>query len=184
MPKRDVVKRAPRHRFVSINEVRLTGHLTHDAELRYTPDGKAICQFQVGTNIPLRGTKGQRAKTFTQIATFGAIAVRASQLRKGLPVYITGRLQDSRWLAGTRWVRTIRVVADQILRLTEDEPNDITSLDDNADEGSQPQPTPRSRRTRTTAAAPVDPAPPAPASRTRSPRKRPVIRDSGDVDAG
>ncbi len=143
MPKRDVLKRAPRHRFFALNDVRLTGHVTHDPQMRYAEDGTPVCAFQVG--VARLMSKGRRRSSFIQIVAFRSLAVRCSGLRKGLPVYIAGALEEQTYMAGGRWTKTVKIIADDVFRMTEDESESITLPMDETPCEPQTRPRPRTR---------------------------------------
>lgn len=121
MPKRDIIKSAPRHRFVALNKLTITGHCTHDPQIRYGDNGEAVCMFQIGVSRPMRGTSGRRRNGFFQVATFGQLALQCANLRTGLPVLVEGELQETQWQVAGRWVRGAKIVADRVWRMTEDE---------------------------------------------------------------
>jgi|Deesub1362A_J573_1020465.scaffolds.fasta_scaffold05131_3 single-strand DNA-binding protein len=90
------------YRVPNINRVFITGNLTSDPELRYMPDGRAVCNFQIASNYRYRdrntGEWVDAPTTFIRVVTWGPGAERVGeQLRKGSAVYIEGRLQSRSW---------------------------------------------------------------------------------------
>lgn len=85
----------------SYNRVILLGNLTRDPEMRYTPNGTAVCTFGLAVNQ--RSGTGDNAKDevlFVDITTFGRQAeTSAEYLSKGRAVLIEGRLQYRTWEA-------------------------------------------------------------------------------------
>lgn len=85
----------------SLNKVQLIGNLTRDPELRYTPNGTAVCSFGLATNRSwASGEEGERKEEteFHRIVTWNKLAELCSQLlTKGRKVYIEGRLQTRSW---------------------------------------------------------------------------------------
>ncbi len=85
----------------SLNKVMLIGNLTRDPELRYTPEGTAVCSFGVATNrswMPSDATERREETEFHRIVTWNKLAELCSQLlSKGRKVYIEGRLQTRSW---------------------------------------------------------------------------------------
>lgn len=85
----------------SLNKVMLIGNLTRDPELRYTPNGTAVCSFGLATNRSwASGDEGERKEEteFHRIVTWNKLAELCSQLlSKGRKVYIEGRLQTRSW---------------------------------------------------------------------------------------
>lgn len=87
---------------VNMNRVIIAGHMAKDPEIRYTPQGKAVCNFSIGVNRRYKGTDDQEKEevSFFDIQCWGRTAeVAAEYLRKGRPVLIEGRLKQERWEA-------------------------------------------------------------------------------------
>lgn len=85
----------------SLNKVMLIGNLTRDPEMRYTPNGTAVCSFGLATNRSWQtGDGGERKEEteFHRIVAWNKLAELCSQLlTKGRKVYIEGRLQTRSW---------------------------------------------------------------------------------------
>ncbi len=85
----------------SLNKVMLIGNLTRDPELRYTPNGTAVCSFGLATNRSWASGEGGERKEeteFHRIVTWNKLAELCGQLlTKGRKVYIEGRLQTRSW---------------------------------------------------------------------------------------
>lgn len=85
---------------MSFNKIIVVGNLGRDPELRYTPQGTAVCDFSVATNEKKRDKAGelQDVTTWFRITTWNKQAENASKyLTKGSPVYIEGRLRIDEW---------------------------------------------------------------------------------------
>ncbi len=85
---------------MSFNKVIVVGNLGRDPELRYTPQGTAVCSFSVATSEKRRDKAGefQELTTWFRVTTWGKQAETASKyLIKGKPVYIEGRLRIEEW---------------------------------------------------------------------------------------
>lgn len=106
----------------SLNLVQIIGNLTRDPELRYTPNGAAVCTFGVATNrswTPADGGETREEVEFHNIVSWGKLADLCNQLlRKGRKVYCSGRLQTRHWETpdGQRRERT-EIVLDQMILL-------------------------------------------------------------------
>lgn len=103
---------------MSINHVVLLGHLTRDPELRYTPNGTAVCQFGLGLNRRYRTAAGelQEETSFVEVVVWGKQAeVVSAHMAKGRAVFVEGRLQQDTWEteAGARRSR-LKVVAQRV----------------------------------------------------------------------
>lgn len=84
----------------SLNKVLLIGNLTRDPELRYTPQGAAVCTFGLATNRTYVSSDGQKKEDaeFHRIVSWNKLAELCSQLlTKGRKVYVEGRLQTRTW---------------------------------------------------------------------------------------
>lgn len=104
----------------SLNRVQLIGNLTRDPELRYTPNGTAVCSFAVATNRNWTTDSGEKKEEveFHRIVAWNKLAELCSQfLTKGRKVYLEGRLQTRQWQAqdGTQKQSTEVVISDMIL---------------------------------------------------------------------
>ncbi len=85
---------------MSFNKIIVVGNLGRDPELRYTPQGNAVCDFSVATNEKRRDKSGelQSVVTWFKITLWGKQAENASKyLTKGSSVYIEGRLRIEEW---------------------------------------------------------------------------------------
>ncbi len=104
----------------SLNKVMLIGNLTRDPELRYTPNGVAVCTFGLATNrswTTEAGDKKEEAE-FHKIVSWNKLAELCSQLLvKGKKVYVEGRLQTRSWTGqdGASRTTTEIVIEDMII---------------------------------------------------------------------
>jgi len=86
----------------SLNKVQLIGNLTRDPELRYTPQGTAVCTFGLATNRSWTTDNNEKREEteFHRIVAWNKLAELCSQLLfKGRKVYVEGRLQTRNWTA-------------------------------------------------------------------------------------
>ena len=103
----------------SWNRVELIGNLTRDPELRFTPNGAAVCTFGIATNRTYvsEGEKKEEVD-FHRIVAWNKLAELCNQLlKKGVKVFISGRLQTRSWEGqdGQQRQTTEIVVEDMIL---------------------------------------------------------------------
>lgn len=85
---------------MSFNKIIVIGNLGRDPELRYTPQGDAVCDFSIATNERKRDKAGefQDVTTWFKVTLWRRQAENASKyLTKGKPVYVEGRLQTEEW---------------------------------------------------------------------------------------
>ena len=104
----------------SLNRVQLIGNLTRDPELRYTPQGTAVCSFSIATNRNWTTDTGEKKDEveFHRIVAWAKLAELCSQfLVKGRKVFVEGRLATRSWTAqdGTQKQTTEIVISDMIL---------------------------------------------------------------------
>lgn len=103
-----------------LNKVQLIGNLTRDPELRYTPQGTAVCTFGLATNRSWVTDGGEKKEDteFHRIVAWNKLAELCSQLlSKGRKVYIEGRLSTRNWTGqdGTQKYITEIVTSDMLL---------------------------------------------------------------------
>ena len=105
----------------SLNKVLLIGNLTRDPELKYTPQGTAVCTFGLATNREWTDSSGQKQEgaEFHRVVAWGKLAEICSQLlQKGRKIYIEGRLQTRSWKAADGQDRQMtEVVLEEMIAL-------------------------------------------------------------------
>jgi single-strand DNA-binding protein len=83
-----------------VNKVILVGNLGADPEMRYTPSGTAVANFNIATSEVRKNKEGQK-ETQTEwhkIVAFGRLAeICGEYLSKGKQVYVEGRIQNRTW---------------------------------------------------------------------------------------
>lgn len=104
----------------SLNKVQLIGNLTRDPELRYTPQGTAVCTFGLATNRQWTTEGGEKKEDaeFHRIVSWNKLAELCAQLlSKGRKVYVEGRLQTRSWTGKdeVQRVTTEIVISDMII---------------------------------------------------------------------
>lgn len=85
---------------MSFNKITIIGNLGRDPELRYTPQGDAVCDFSVAVNDRKRDKAGEWSDvtTWFKVTFWRKQAENASKyLTKGRQVYVEGRLQVEEW---------------------------------------------------------------------------------------
>lgn len=105
----------------SLNKVQLIGNLTRDPELRYTPQGNAVCTFGVATNRSWTTESGEQKEEaeFHRAVAWNKLAELCAQLLfKGRKVFVEGRLQTRKWTAQDGTPRqTTEIVINEMLIL-------------------------------------------------------------------
>lgn len=85
---------------MSFNKIIVVGNLGRDPELRYTPQGDAVCSFSIASNERKRDKSGefQDVTTWFKVTLWRNQAENAAKyLSKGRQVYIEGRLRTEEW---------------------------------------------------------------------------------------
>jgi single-strand DNA-binding protein len=85
---------------MSFNKIIIVGNLGRDPELRYTPQGNAVCNFSMATNERRRDKAGEQQDitTWFRVTVWGKQAENVSKyLSKGRRVYVEGRLHVEDW---------------------------------------------------------------------------------------
>ncbi len=81
---------------MSFNKITIVGYLGRDPELRYTPQGTAVCKMSVATTERRRAANGENDEhtTWFRVTVWGRQAELANEyLGKGRQVYVEGRLR-------------------------------------------------------------------------------------------
>lgn len=105
----------------SINMAIIIGNMVRDPEMRYTPQGHAVTSFAVATNRRWMSSSNEEKEEteYHNVVAWNKLAELCSQLlKKGVRVYIQGRLQTRNWLGadGVKHYRT-EIVADDMVVL-------------------------------------------------------------------
>jgi len=101
----------------------LIGNLTRDPNLRFTPNGTAVCSFGIATNrawTPSDGGEKQERVDFHNIVAWAKLAEICGQLlHKGDKVYLEGRIQTRDWKTEDGAERRItEIVIDNMMLLS------------------------------------------------------------------
>ena len=106
---------------MSLNKVILIGRLGRDPEVRYMPNGEAVCNFSVATSETWNDRNGQRVERteWHNITMYRRLAEIAGQyLRKGSQVYLEGRIQSRKYQGKDGIERTVYdIIANEMKML-------------------------------------------------------------------
>ena len=83
-----------------LNKVFLIGRLTRDPELRFMPNGEAVCNFGLATSDKWKNKNGEPTEKteFHNITIYRRLAEIAGQyLKKGSQVYVEGKIQSRKY---------------------------------------------------------------------------------------
>jgi len=85
---------------MNINKILITGNVTADPEIRYTPNGKAVLSACLANNEYYTDAQGQEQKvtTFVNLEVWGKPAENFSKLvKKGQELFAEGKLRLDEW---------------------------------------------------------------------------------------
>jgi len=104
-----------------LNKVLLIGRLGRDPEMRYTPSGRPVTTFSVGTSRTWNTAEGERkteTEWFNVVAWSNLAEICKQYLNKDRLVYIEGRLQTRHWedSEGNKH-STTEIVANEMIML-------------------------------------------------------------------
>lgn len=107
----------------SVNKVILVGNLGKDPEVRYSPEGSALCNISIATTSQWKDKASGEKREETEwhrCVMYGRLAEIAGKfLKKGRSVYIEGRLKTRKWqdkdTGADRY--STEIVADQMQML-------------------------------------------------------------------
>ncbi|WP_322995914.1 single-stranded DNA-binding protein [Castellaniella sp.] len=147
----------------SVNKVILVGNLGRDPEVRYSPDGAAICNVSIATTSQWKdkASGDRREETeWHRVVFYNRLAEIAGEyLRKGRSVYVEGRLKTRKWqdkdTGADRY--STEIVADQMQMLGgRDSVSDVPSGDAGFSQAPAPaRRAPQQQRPAAPAAAPA-----------------------------
>ena len=83
-----------------LNKVILIGRLGRDPEVRYMPNGEAVCNFSVATSESWKDQSGQRQEKteWHNITMYRRLAeIAGKYLKKGSQVYLEGKIQTRKY---------------------------------------------------------------------------------------
>lgn len=85
----------------SVNKVILVGNLGRDPEVRYSPDGAAICNVSIATTSQWKDKNSGERREETEwhrVVFYNRLAEIAGEyLRKGRSIYVEGRIKTRKW---------------------------------------------------------------------------------------
>jgi single-strand DNA-binding protein len=129
---------------MAVNKFIGIGNLGKDPELRFMPDGKAVCNFSIAISERYKDKSGE-AKEVTEwvnIAFFGKLAEIAGEyLKKGSKVYIEGKMKTEKYSKDGIDRYTTKIIGDKMEMLsgkTEGEAKSKTSTVEEFDDSQIP----------------------------------------------
>ena len=103
-------------------KIMFIGNLGRDPEMRYMPNGRPVTQFSVAVSHSKPDGQGgwvDEGTDWYRVSVFGDRAERtAKQLRKGMKVFVEGRLKTSEYMSKDNEKRfSLDVSADNVINL-------------------------------------------------------------------
>ena len=128
---------------MSVNKVILLGRLGRDPEVRYMPNGEAVCNFSIATSEMWNDRNGQRQERteWHNITMYRRLAEIAGQyLKKGREVYIEGRIQSRKYTGKDGIERTAYdIIANEMKMVGPREGGGAAPYDDGGYQQAAPQ---------------------------------------------
>jgi len=118
-----------------LNKVLIIGRVGRDPEMRYTPSGRPVTTFSVGTSrswSTADGDKRTETEWFNVVAWSNLAEICKQHLSKERLVYIEGRLQTRHWedQEGLKHSAT-EIVANEMILLEDRREGSYNEVDDN-----------------------------------------------------
>lgn len=85
---------------IDLNTLHITGNLTRDPEVKYTPAGTAVCSFGIASNRTWKDASGAEKEDvfFGDCLAYARTAeVIAEHFKKGRKILVVGRLKLETW---------------------------------------------------------------------------------------
>jgi len=141
----------------SVNKVILMGNLGRDPEVRYSPDGAAVCNVSIATTSSWKDKNSGERREETEwhrVVFYNRLAEIAGEyLKKGRPVYVEGRIKTRKWQNKEGVDQyTTEVVADNMQLLGGRDGGDSGSSGGNEGGSSAPRPAARAQQAQRPAA--------------------------------
>lgn len=115
----------------SVNKVILIGNLGRDPEVRYLENGTAVARFSIATSESYTDKNTGERRDITDwhniVLWRGLAKISETYLKKGMKVYIEGKLKTRSWQDENNQTKyATEVVADQMTMLSRAEPSNPT----------------------------------------------------------
>lgn len=127
----------------SLNRVILVGNLTRDPELKYTPNGTAVCTFGVATNRSWTTQDGQTKEEtqYHRVVAWQKLAELCGKLlTKGRKVYLEGRITYRSFVGKDNLQRTVaEIVMDDFIVFGDGKRMGVEAGNGKTDEGVLPE---------------------------------------------
>jgi len=124
-----------------LNKVLIIGRVGRDPEMRYTPSGRPVTTFSVGTSRTWNTADGEKhteTEWFNVVAWSNLAEICRQYLAKDRLVYIEGRLQTRHWedQDGNKHSAT-EIVANEMIMLDERRESSVSSEFDSDEDNDE-----------------------------------------------
>jgi single-strand DNA-binding protein len=106
---------------MAVNKFIGIGNLGRDPEMRFMPDGKAVCNFSIAISERYKDKSGESKEVteWVNIALFGKLAEIAGEyLKKGSKVYIEGKMKTEKYSKDGVDRYTTKIIGDKMEMLS------------------------------------------------------------------
>lgn len=116
----------------SVNKVILVGNVGKDPEVRYLENGVSVARFPLATTETYtdknNGEKREITDWHNVVAWRGLAKVCENYVKKGMKVYIEGKLKTRSWQDESQQTKyATEIVADQLIMMSKHEGNNESS---------------------------------------------------------
>lgn len=88
----------------SVNKVQIIGNCGRDPEVRFMPNGKAVCNISIATSSKYKGQSGEMVEDtqWHRVVFYDKLAeIVGEYVKKGKPLYVEGRLKYGTYIDKT-----------------------------------------------------------------------------------
>lgn len=106
---------------MAVNKFIGIGNLGRDPEMRFMPDGKAVCNFSIAISERYKDKSGESKEVteWVNVAFFGKLAEIAGEyLKKGSKVYIEGKMKTEKYSKDGVDRYTTKIIGDKMEMLS------------------------------------------------------------------
>ncbi len=124
---------------MSFSKIVVIGNLGKDAEVRYTVQGNAVCDFTVAANERRRNQNGEieNVTTWFRVNLWGKQAEKISKyLTRGKQVFVEGRLRVDEWVDREGKNRHTLVIVATDVRLLGSKPEEGEEIEEVSEEAT------------------------------------------------
>lgn len=114
-----------------LNLVQVTGNLTADPEVKYFDSGAIKASFRIAVNEPRKNKDGKWGSEahFFDVECWSYVAEKVMEkTKKGIEVYVSGKLQQQRWEDKTGQNRNKTIIAAREVQLTQKQSQGVTNV--------------------------------------------------------